>query len=251
MSPGRAWLKTKPPKRLGKMNKDHGTTALYEELRQVLVTQGGGNQVCGWQSKKIDKIIERYQPRFNEHGVSISYSKVQWQVSNGQSSHTEYRYWLEFAPAAVLADSALGVWELDRKQAKDARRVEKFLVTITNCYDVFHVTMKATSHAPMLNFIKFNYDIYRPVTHLAGTTFEVRHLGKTFHFSLLSSPQQDKHLLRLTCPSNIASDPILLKRNAKKSRHILSQTTAEIPLATAVVDTVDGDTPVHAVAVPL
>ena len=42
-----------------------------------------------------------FQARFNEKGVGVQYSMVQWYVHHGQSGHMEFRYWLEFSDVAV------------------------------------------------------------------------------------------------------------------------------------------------------
>jgi len=109
------------PRLLQELNAAKGTTALYQEFERAVVDECGGHNITGWQSKKIYEVVTRYQPRFNEKGLSISYSMVKWYVHHGQSGHMEYRYWLSFANMEAVPEGvpvAEGSYDLQNDDEK-------------------------------------------------------------------------------------------------------------------------------------
>lgn len=95
------------PLLLQELNASKGTTSLYLEFEQVIADECGGNNFSGWDSKKINDVVTRYQPRFNEKGVSVTYSMVRWYVHHGSGGHMEHRYWLSFADLETIPTGVL------------------------------------------------------------------------------------------------------------------------------------------------
>ena len=58
--------------------------------------------------------MNEWQPRFNEKGVGVQYSMVNWYVSHGQyGGHTEYRYWLEFLDVETVGEAYVSAYIYD------------------------------------------------------------------------------------------------------------------------------------------
>lgn len=108
MYPGEKFLKF-TPRNLQLLNEKKGTTALYLEMSKVIVEDGGGKNMTGWESKKIHEIIARFQAQFNEKGIAVTYNKVRWWVSHGdKGGHHEYRYWMTFSDMDPAISTAQG-----------------------------------------------------------------------------------------------------------------------------------------------
>lgn len=101
--PGCKFLEFTPHK-LQELNAEQGSAALYLDFKKIIVDECGGNNITGWQSKKINEVVTRYQPLFNEKGIHVAYSMVKWYVHHGQGGHMEYRYWLSFANMATIPE---------------------------------------------------------------------------------------------------------------------------------------------------
>jgi hypothetical protein len=92
------------PRLLQELNAARGSTSLYLEFEKTVVEECGGNNITGWQSKNINDVVTRFQPRFNEKGIHVAYSMVKWYVHHGQGGHMEYRYWLSFANLETVSE---------------------------------------------------------------------------------------------------------------------------------------------------
>ena len=109
MRPGKKFLAFVPEKLLA-FNKEKGTTKLYNEFKKDVVEKGGGNHRTGWKSKGIYDVVNEWQPRFNEKGVGVQYSMVNWYVPDYLCEHTEYRYWLEFLDVETVGGAYVSAY---------------------------------------------------------------------------------------------------------------------------------------------
>lgn len=71
--PGNTWQKKSPPEGLLKALEDQGVTALYEEYKAAVIKDGNGTSIMGWNSAKIYKVTQEFQPKFKAKGVDLYY----------------------------------------------------------------------------------------------------------------------------------------------------------------------------------
>lgn len=105
MRPG-AKLRAFTPTLLAEMLQTKGAAALYEEFQTEVSQDCGGENIKGWNSAAIQQKVTKFQPRFNELGIRVTYHMAQWQqwVSNGQyggTMQTFYKYWMTYAEMDV------------------------------------------------------------------------------------------------------------------------------------------------------
>lgn len=124
--PGKKFLAF-TPRLLQELNAAKGTTSLYLEMENAIAEECGGNNLSGWQSKKIHEVVSRYQAQFNEKGVMVAYHMVSWYVHNGAqgSGHMEYRYWLTFTDSTVAVVKGAVLQEDSFDPKKDYDKMDK------------------------------------------------------------------------------------------------------------------------------
>lgn len=244
--PGGRLKRQAVPRRLMTLNKQKHTTALYAHLMNTVAEEAGGRSLFGWNVRKMNEIVARFQPLFNDKGVGVSFSMVWWYVSRGEYSHTEYRYWFEFMDAGVVATAAefvpvledsignfdcvanlatveatavtqedavplpvQGIWRLDAPRLEgDATRVLRATITVTRRGDVLHVALDCWRKLRIFRFHS-RWNIAGTAIVSGENVYHLRHLGSTFILTL-TSPKT----LMLTAPK--ISDPIcFVKYNAR------------------------------------
>lgn len=83
-----------------------GGAELYAEFKREVSEDCGGENIKGWQSAAVQQKVTKFQPRFNEIGLRVTYNMVMWQqwVPNGQYGghmQTMYKYWMTYAEMSV------------------------------------------------------------------------------------------------------------------------------------------------------
>ena len=90
------------PTKLKELLDKYSATDLYTEFEAVISKDCGGEDMGGWNSRKIHGKVEEYQNRWNEKGIRVRYNMVKWWEHNGKSTAPHYRYWMEYADIAVV-----------------------------------------------------------------------------------------------------------------------------------------------------
>lgn len=136
--PGKKFLAF-TPRLLQELNAKKGATTLYLEFEKVVSEECGGGNLKGWDSKKIHEVVSRFQPQFNEKGISVQYCMVKWYVHHGTSGHMEFRYWLTFTDmeavpkgvAVDLYDPKTDYDKMDKDEEKLFKAEDPFVVVGT------------------------------------------------------------------------------------------------------------------------
>ena len=71
MRPAKSFL-TFTPTLIAEMLERKGAKELYDEFEHDVALEGGGDKLTGWKSSKIYAVVQRYQDKFKEKGISVS-----------------------------------------------------------------------------------------------------------------------------------------------------------------------------------
>lgn len=105
MRPGRRFCGFTPELLVGLL-KEKDASDLYHEFKAEVSQDCGGELRKGWDSAAIQAKVTKFQPRFNDKGIRVTYHMAMWQqyISHGQyGGHMQqmFAYWITYADLEV------------------------------------------------------------------------------------------------------------------------------------------------------